>query len=99
MEKEEEKVVSNNAKEEKMEEDEETQWTKVKIERKKEKKNIRQLEEQTRVRPDPIIKPVPTTPPIPEKYKHLEPWQRHCFRCRNYKKMPGCVKCATFEWD
>ena len=99
MEKEEEEVVSNNVEEEKVEEDEETQWTKVKIERKKEKKNVRQLEEQTRVRPDPTTKPVPTTTPIPEKYKHLKPCDRLCFMCRYDRKMPGCVECVKFNWN
>ena len=91
--------MDNNVKEEKVEEDEETQWTKVKIERKKEKKKIRQLEEQTKERPDPTTKPVPTTTPVPKVHKNYKTWDQQCRNCRLNGNINGCCKMYCNVWN
>ena len=86
--KEEEEAMSNNVEEVNVEED---GWTEVKKERKKEKKAIRQLEEQTKRRPDQTNKTVPTTNFIPDGW---------CRNCRLSGNLNGCHKMyciAAFE--
>ena len=72
-------------KEEKGEENEETQWIKTKMERKKERKKTRQLDEQKekyirRNKRDPI-------------------WNYRCINCKIMGLRQGCANCCDWCFD
>ena len=83
MEKEEEVVIDNNVKEGKVEKDEESQWTKTKIERKKEKRKSRQLEEQKK-------KNI-------QRNKRNTLWNYRCINCKIMGLIQGCANCGDWE--
>ena len=86
MEKEEEVVIDNNVKEGKVEKDEESQWTKTKIERKKEKRKSRQLEEQKK-------KNIQRN-----KRNNRNPlWNYRCINCKIMGLIQGCANCGDWE--